>query len=78
LAHRRGAQPAATVGEVPRTSAQTPTNVAEIAQYVAQLTAELSKMASDARLGLLAHLLAMAHAEAQMIERRAHGTEKQA
>jgi len=48
-ARRRAAEPAATIGEVSRSSAQTPTNVAEVAQYVAQLTAELSKMATDAR-----------------------------
>jgi hypothetical protein len=74
-ARRRAAEPAATIGEASRSSAQTPTNVAEVAQYVAQMTAELSKMATDARLGLLAHLLNMAHAEAQIIVRRAPGTE---
>jgi hypothetical protein len=43
---------------------------AEIAGYIAQLTAEMMIMASKTHLDLLAYLLSMARDEAELIARR--------
>ncbi len=43
---------------------------AEIANYIAQLTAEMGNMAVEARLANLAQFLAMARLEAEMISRQ--------
>lgn len=44
--------------------------VAEVAGYIAQLTAELSHLAGSAKLESLAYLLSMARLEAEMLARR--------
>ena len=44
---------------------------AEIAGYIAQMTAEMGQMAGAARLDVLAYLLSMARAEARRSARRA-------
>jgi hypothetical protein len=43
---------------------------AEIAGYIAQMSAEMMAMASRARLDLLAYLLSIARIEAEVINRR--------
>ena len=50
-----------------------PEAAAEIARYIAQMTAEMAGMAGAARLEMLAYFLDMARNEAEMAIRSPHG-----
>ena len=54
-----------------QTPQQSQTGSAEIAGYIAQMTAEMGQMADAARLDVLAYLLSMARREAKRSARRA-------
>jgi len=46
-----------------------PAAVAEVARYIAQLSAEMSQMAAEVKLDTLAYFLSMARLEAEMLAR---------
>ncbi len=66
--------PARIEAPAPRTPAQTRQerreSEAEVATYIAQLTAEMGAMASAARLDLVAYFLSLAKMEAETVARR--------
>lgn len=58
-------------------SAPDPEKVAEIARYIAQLTAEMCRMAADVKLETLAYFLSMARLEAEMLARKNSGPDRE-